>query len=184
MTRSPLRSRLTRAVVGALIAGAALAGCSAHPGQAAVITYTDSQGQRQQLRLSEDRIQGIVSELSPLGAGADQVVQILSDAPFVEDAAQAHGLSVSAQEARETLDAAQAQAPAGATVDSASLSEGAVDVLRISLLSGKLSELPEAQQIQAQYQAWRASSQVAYAPRYQSQSRPWILGGGPSLLQG
>lgn len=183
MTRSPQPSRLTRAVVGALIAGAALAGCSAHPGQAAVITYTDSQGERQQLRLSEDRVQGIASELGPLGAGPDQVVQALADAPFIEDAARTHGLSVSAQQAREALDAAQAQTGA-ATVDSASLSDGAVDVIRLSLLSNELSQLPEAPDIQAQYQAWHGSSHVAYAPRYQSQSRPWILGGGPGLLQG
>ncbi|MCR2053275.1 hypothetical protein NSA19_10590 [Actinomyces bowdenii] len=183
MTRSPLRSRLTRAVVGALIAGAALAGCSAHPGQAAVITYTDAQGQRQELRLSEDRVQAIASELGPLGVHPDQVVQALADAPFIEEAAQAHGLSVSAQEAREALDAAQAQSGAAA-VDSASLSEGAVDIIRMSLLSNELSQLPQAQEIQAQYQSWRGSAQAIHAPRYQSQSRPWILGGGPSPLQG
>lgn len=181
MTRSPLHSRLARTVAGALIVGAALAGCSAHPGQAAVITYTDAQGQRQQLRLREDRIQIIASELAPLGVHPNQVVQALADAPFIEEAARAHGLSVSAQEARGALEAAQSGSGA---VDPSALSEGAVDVIRISLLSNELSLLPQAQEIQAQYRSWHNSAQAAYAPRYQSQSRPWILGGGPSPLQG
>lgn len=176
-------TRLTGAVVGALVAVSALAGCSAHPGQAAVMTYTDAQGVSQRLSLSEERVQRITTELSPLGMASDQVIQMLIDAPFIEKAAQDNGLSMSVEEARAELDSLQAQGQAGAPlVDSSSLSDEAMEVIRLYLLIGQINELPTVEQITADYEAWRTSAQIDYSPRYTGQTRSWILGGEASGL--
>ena len=183
---------LTGAAVGALIAVSALAGCSAHPGQAAVMTYTDAQGERQHLRLGEDRVQSIAAELGPLGVSPGHVVQTLTDAPFVERVARDNGLEVSAEDARAELEAVQAQnqvqdqGQAGAAqVDVGSLSDDAVEVIRLSLLTSQINQLPQAQELQGEYQAWRRSSPVSYSPRYTGQARSWILDSGvPGLPQG
>ena len=179
-------TRLTGAVVGALVAAAALAGCSAQPGQAAVMTYTDAQGASRHLTLSEERVQRLTTELGPLGVSSEQVIQVLTDAPFIEKVAQDNGLSMSVEEARAELDAVQAQGQdAAPQVDSASLSDEAMEVIRLSLLSSRLGELPGIEQIAAEYEAWRESAQVSYAPRYTSQARSWIVSGGiPGLPQG
>lgn len=95
-----MRARRTLAVGAALVAAWAVAGCSVHPGTAAVVDGRE---------ISPDDVTDATDQLTPIyGGGAPidprTMLTVLIQAPFFTAAADEAGVGVGAEEARASLD--------------------------------------------------------------------------------
>ena len=81
-----------------------LAGCSAHPGQAYVGTYTGSDGKSHSVSVSEKDVQTASAELSDLpGMDTSTVQENLLSLQLFEETAKKYGVVVSDDDARAAL---------------------------------------------------------------------------------
>ncbi|PHP53633.1 hypothetical protein [Actinomyces ruminis] len=165
------RARVLGAGAALLLGVGALAGCSAHPGQAAVVNYTDADGVPQTFTISEQEAQEVAEELSEysLASGGEEVssafvVTALSDMPAVEQLAAEFDIEVSDADA---LAALQAQRD----ID---YSPAAVDVFRYVLIANEVYALDNPEAASARYQELVSAMSIKYSPRYQS-ADAWLL---------
>ncbi|SDN92255.1 hypothetical protein SAMN05216355_1253 [Actinomyces ruminicola] len=177
MTRSAARPTRRTRILGtgaALLLGiSALAGCSAHPGQAAIVNYTNTDGVSSTVTISEQEVQDATEDLGEYAAvsgdeGLDAVfvLNALMALPAVEQLGEDYGITVTDADA---LAALQQIAP---DVD---YSPAAVDVFRYYLLATQINTLEDQDAVSARFQELQNGLSLDISPRYQ--------GGGAWLLQ-
>jgi hypothetical protein len=140
------------AVVVALVLGA----CAQTPGTAAVVdgrVVTETRFERAHREL--DRI--VANPVDPM-----VVLQSLIYGPFYLDAAERYGAGVSDNEAREF--ARQIAEQSGE--DASRLGEGALEVLRFSLATDKLQQVPDGDQAFAEVDQRIREADIRINPRY------------------
>lgn len=171
-TTSPTRRARVLGAGAALLLGiTALTGCSAHPGQAAVVNYTDADGVLQTFMISEQEAQEAAEELSEysLASGGEEVssgfvVTALSDMPAVEQLAAEFDIEVSDEDALAELRA----------LKDIEYSSTAVDVFRYVLIANEIYALDDPNAASARYQELASSVSIDYSPRYRG-SGAWLL---------
>lgn len=106
MTRTvPRTARLLTAAAALALAGGALTGCSAHPGQAYVGSYTGLDGATRSVRVSEEDVQTASSQLSAIdGVTSDTVFSALVVLQPYDELAGRYGITVTDDDARSTLE--------------------------------------------------------------------------------
>jgi len=143
--------RLSKLAAVAAVALVGTAGCSVHPGAAAVVdgrTITQEYTQN----ASED-----------LGLDVGRTLSLLIAAPYFIDAAEANGVPVSPEDARaavedmRTANGGDAKAPIRA---------GAIEIMRLVLASQALSVLADGAQIQSDTNAHVLGLKMDINPRY------------------
>lgn len=169
-TRLPALPRVLRSVGTCLLAVGVLAGCSAHPGVAAVLTYTDGAGQRVSVTVDEQDVSDAVTDLSVLQIDRRSAIIAMLNRPRLEEALKDVGVVVSDAEVetftKNTFDAVGKEVP--------SLSAGAREVMRAATLDSKQGEMdPElVQQVGEAMNAAARSAQIEASPRYRE--KLWI----------
>ncbi|MDO4243205.1 MAG: hypothetical protein Q4C85_05500 [Actinomyces sp.] len=167
MTPLPPRRALAVAAAVALAAGA-LVGCSAHPGQAAVLSYTDAAGARQDVSISVETVEEATSELAPaIGVSGTEVLQGLIDLPLLESFAAEYGVVVTDA---TVLEALEGQLGPG------EYSQASIDYVRSALITQNASSLDQETlaELQARYDEAISTVELEVAPRYQG-VQPWVL---------
>ena len=166
------RARVLGAGAALLLGVSALAGCSAHPGQAAIVNYTDADGVHQTFTLSEQEVQDATQDLAEYAAaGGEQgptaafVVTALADLPAAEQLAAEFDIEVSDADALAELQAQK-------DID---YSPAAVDTYRYVQIANQVFALEDQDAVSARYQELHGALSVEASPRYQ--------GGGAWLLQ-
>ena len=143
--------RLSRWAAVAAVALVATAGCSVHPGAAAVVdgrTITQEYTQD----ASED-----------LGLDAGRTLSLLIAAPYFIDAAEANGVPVSPEDARAAV---QDMRTANGGDAKAPIRAGAIEIMRLVLASQALSGLADGAQIQSDTNAHVLGLKMDINPRY------------------
>lgn len=147
---------MRRAAAAALVLGlaTALAGCSAHPGQAAVVDGHE---------ISQAYVDRAVDDVEPLfHATPAEVLGVLVVLPAWRATGEAHGVTTTAQEARDFL-SRQAEASG---VPGRTFGPGAVDVAEYLLISSRLPEAADQEQALADLTAALEAQDVRISPRY------------------
>lgn len=169
------RARWLRALAGLAVVGMVVAGCSAHPGAAAVV---DGQ------EISESHLAEAVRDFELVTGQAPEAVAMLSTlvvAPTILEAASEFGIGVSEQQAVELLDA-QVEA-GGRTPPADGYADGVVQVAQMTLLSQQVQSSPDAGEINDRIAERIAEADVEVNPRYgeitpdgqiQPASYPWL----------
>jgi hypothetical protein len=169
MRRMRVRSR--GAALAAVGLAVGLAGCSVHPGAAAVVDGRT---------ISEDYVADAADDL---GLGVQQALSLIIAAPYYLAAAEASGVAATAEEAH-----AAAEAGEFAGVDSeAELSDGAVEIIQLAVTAQSLSELDEGSELMREANAVVVGLDMDINPRYGSMNPenglvslvdlPWIVTG-------
>lgn len=143
--------RLSRWAAVAAVALVATAGCSVHPGAAAVVdgrTITQEYTQN----ASDD-----------LGLDAGRTLSLLIAAPYFIDAAEANGVPVSPEDARAAV---QDMRSANGGDAQAPIRAGAIEIMRLVLASQALSGLADGAQIQSDTNAHVLGLKMDINPRY------------------
>lgn len=170
-----LTSRRLRALAAlTVVAAAGLAGCSAHPGKAAVVEFTDTDGVTHTSSVSEADLSAACDELKGLGAQCEQVLGMLESLPVYEYLADKYDVTVSEDEVSQAL--------AMVSPDGGEFSQATRDALRVQVLGGKLSAAEEVEQIAQEFQEIAQTASVDVSPRYRG-TGPWIIQPGQADLQ-
>lgn len=143
--------RLSKLAAVAAVALVATAGCSVHPGAAAVVdgrTITQEYTQN----ASDD-----------LGLDAGRTLSLLIAAPYFIDAAEANGVPVSPEDARAAV---QDMRSANGGDAQAPIRAGAIEIMRLVLASQALSGLADGAQIQSDTNAHVLGLKMDINPRY------------------
>ncbi|NDR52961.1 hypothetical protein [Actinomyces sp. 565] len=176
MTRYAARPALPTRLLGAgaalLLGVGALAGCSAHPGQVAIVNYTDADGVSRTVAISEQEVQDAAEELGEYSAVAgDQgysavyVANALIDLPVIEQLGAEFGVAVTDAEALEELQ------QVAVDVDYSPAAVGAFRYQKLALL---INTLEDQEAVGARYQELWNGISVEAAPRYQGDGG-WLL---------
>lgn len=169
-TRRPALTRALRPVGACLLAAGLLSGCGAHPGVAAVLTYTDGAGQRVSVTVDEQDVSDAVTDLSVLQIDRRSAIIAMLNRPRLEEALKGVGVEVSDAEVetftKNTFDTVGKEVP--------SLSAGAREVMRAAALDSKQTELDLelAQKVGEEMAAAAQSAQIEASPRYRE--KLWI----------
>lgn len=157
-TLASRRVRVLAAVT--VIAAAGLTGCSAHPGKAAVVTFTDPDGVRHTASISQGELTPACEDLKAV-ADCSSVLRAMLDSELMTYLAQRYKVTASAKE--------EAQVLQGYGVDPATAAAGTRRVARSQVLQGKLSQLPEdkAAAVQKDSQLITQDASVDASPRFQ-----------------
>ncbi len=142
--------RLSKWVAVAAVALVATAGCSVHPGAAAVVdgrTITQEYTQD----ASED-----------LGLDAGRTLSLLIVAPYYVEMAEKNGVGVSADDARTAVQ----DGLLGEVADPALLGDGAIEIVQLVLADQAVSALPDGAQIRADTDARISGLEMDINPRY------------------
>lgn len=151
--------RSARTVLGATAAtvtvAAALAGCSAQPGTAAVVdgrTITQSQ------------LEDTHADLAPVLEGLDVRTTLVTMivAPFFIEAAEENGVGVSADQAEAT--ARQSAEQAGTAYQP--LGEDALEVVRFTMAAQQLQTLPDGAEVLSDVEEQIFAADLDVNPRY------------------
>lgn len=168
MTRTASRRTRVLAVVSAvLVAGAALVGCSTHPGAAAVVTYTASDGSSHTIRVAEADVQAAYTEYAKAqGMQTSNVLQSLVDVAILDQIVPQYGVVVT--------DAA-AVAHLEELMGPGSYSQSTIDLARLALMDSAVGGLDQASllAVQTAYQAAAESMSADIAPRYTPET--WVI---------
>lgn len=168
MTRTISRRTRALAVVSAiLVAGAALVGCSTHPGAAAVVTYTASDGASHTIRLDEADVQAAYTEYAMAqGMEVGNVLQGLVDVVILDQIVPQYGVVVTDDDAVAHLE--ELMGPG-------TYSQSTIDLARLSLMDSAVGGLDEASllAVQTAYQAAAESMSADVAPRYTPET--WVI---------
>jgi len=162
--------RLSKWAAVAAVALVATAGCSVHPGAAAVVdgrTITQEYTQD----ASED-----------LGLDAGRTLSLLIAAPYYVEMAENSGVGVSADDARTAVhDGLLGEG----TDPDVQLGDGAIEIVRLVLADQAVSPLPDGAQIRADTDARISGLDMDINPRYGEMDpasgligqvpRPWIV---------
>lgn len=148
--------RILRSVVGAVMVAAALAACSVHPGEAAVVDGRV---------ISQGELDTAQQELAPLlsGATASDILAVLIAAPVYVRAAADNGVGISTSDAEDLLATAAGTAGIDPVPD---YGTGSLEVARFSLASARLAALDGGDAIVAEVQAEVGAQDVTVNPRY------------------
>lgn len=155
--RRPRRARTVFAAL--LVAGAVLlAGCAQAPGTAAVVDGRV---------VSEREVQRTTADLrallpNPLDGSAVLVALIVG--PYFVDAAAENGVGVSDDQARAL--AGQIAAGQGREVGDLDLGQGTLDLLKFTLASERLAQLPEGQEVLRAVEDEVFAADIDVSPRY------------------
>ncbi|WP_315503653.1 hypothetical protein [Actinomyces radicidentis] len=162
MTRSvPRRTRALAAAGALVLAGPALAGCSAHPGQAATASYDLPDGTHESVTITENQVQSAATQLKNVqGLTSDAVLTDLIWLPAYEKVGKEHGITVTDDDARSALDSAK--------LDASSASQTTIDVVRSVLYSNAFSSLDQdtLAKVAVEFQDIQDSSSIKASPRY------------------
>lgn len=170
-----LTSRRVRALAVVTVAAAAgLAGCSAHPGMAAVVEFTDTDGVTHSSSVSEADLSIACEELQGVGAQCGQVLGVLESLPVYDYLAAKYGVTVSDDEIAQTL--------ATINPDGTEVSEVTRNVMRFQVLGGKLSARENTDQIVQDFRQISSTASVEVSPRYRA-NKPWIVQPGQAGAQ-
>ncbi|MDU0349818.1 hypothetical protein [Actinomyces sp. MRS3W] len=185
MTRSTTRPirRLLGAGAALLIVGGALAGCSAHPGQAASMSYAGLDGSQNTVVVTEQEVEDATADLTEYatklggqGPSSAEVLNGLVGGPVLEELATEYGITVTSEDARATL-----EEQAGPGID---YSPAAVEFFRYTLLSTQLNDLAaQDDEVVVQYQNLQSTMSLDISPRYQG-GGSWLLQEDPVLQLG
>ncbi len=142
-----------------LAGGALLAGCSAHPGAAAVVDGRT---------IGVDELATASEQLSPIfqGAATQDLLGVLITEPYVTAVAADRGVGVSDQQARDLLRTVTEQALGEEAAADAEFGAGALAVARYSLAATALQDLPDAQAAAQEFQERVAEADVEVNPRF------------------
>lgn len=162
--------RLSKLAAVAAVALVATAGCSVHPGAAAVVdgrTITQEYTQN----ASDD-----------LGLDAGRTLSLLIAAPYYVEMAENNGVGVSADDARTAVHDGLLGEGADPNVQ---LGDGAIEIVRLVLADQAVSPLPDGAQIRADTDARISGLDMDINPRYGEMDpasgligqvpRPWIV---------
>lgn len=150
---------MRKSVIAAVVlpAALALAGCAAETGAAAVVDGR---------RITVAELDQAVRELQEVSDfDARTVLTILVVADEYIEAAAAHGVAPSADDARALL-AQSGEAVGGLSYDLAEASEGTITVARASLAASALREVANASEVFEQVQGEIEALDVSVNPRY------------------
>jgi len=172
-TTSLTRRARVLAVGAALLLGVgALAGCSAHPGQAVIVNYTDADGGSSTVVISEQELQGAVEDLNEYyaavggqGTSAVYAANALIELPLLEQAGAEYGVTYSDAEALAEL-----RQGAG-DVD---YSPAAVSVFRYSELASMIVARDDQDAVVARLEELRGGVSLETSPRYEG-GGAWLL---------
>lgn len=161
--------RIWAGVVAGVLAGG-LAGCSVHPGVAAIV------GDR---TITQEHLEDAAADL---GYSPTDTLFLLIAAPYVIDAATDNGVGVSVADARSGLEARATQAGTQARAGA-----GAIEVWRFALAVDNLQGLPDGGAILADVESEVFGLELVINPRYGELDRttgeisaaplPWIVTG-------
>lgn len=142
-----------------LAGGALLAGCSGHPGAAAVVDGRT---------ISADELATASEQLLPIfrGAATQDLLGVLITEPYATAVAADRGVGVSDEQARELLRTVTAQALGEEAAADAEFGEGALAVARYSLAATALQDLPDAQAAAEDFQERVDAADVEVNPRF------------------
>lgn len=165
--RTARTTRLARLALPALLAAGMLVGCTAEPGIAARVQFTDSSGKAQTVEVSERDLQAVSEEIAARGIDPGQTLSGMVRTPILEDAAGAYGIEVTDDEVRQFL--------ASQGVSAEGMSSQALAVMRINVLGQEISQLSQEEQaaITDKAQATWDASKKTISPRYDTQ--PWMI---------
>ena len=168
VTRTASRRTRALAVVSAiLVAGAALVGCSTHPGAAAVVTYTASDGASHTIRVSEADVQAAYTEYAMAqGMETTNVLQGLVDVDILDQIVPQYGIVVTDEDGVAHLE--ELMGPG-------TYSKATIDLARLALMDSAVGGLDEASlaAVRTEYQAAAESMSADIAPRYTPQT--WVI---------
>lgn len=159
------------ALVGAVLV-AVTAGCSAHPGTAAVVDGRT---------IGQDYLEDASADL---GQPPGTALSLLIAAPYFIAVAAEHGVGVTAADARAALE--EAMAAQGDTTTT--FGDGAVEVMQMALSAQALSLLPDGDRILSETDQVVLALDMDINPRYGEMDRttglvaraplPWIVSSG------
>ena len=179
VTRTVSRAaRLLAALAAAALTGGVLAGCSAHPGQAYVGTYTGSDGKSHSVSVSEKDVQTASAELSDLpGMDVSTVQENLLSLQLFEGTAKKYGVVVSDDDARAAL---------ADSSGSGDYSRASIDVARSVLISRALNSLDDDRRaaFASEVGAIQASLVGEASPRYTFTQKGWRVPSSDELAPG
>ncbi len=158
----------TAGAATALAAALALSGCSSHPGQAAVATYTDSEGVSHTLTISETQLDQVATEFKGARWTRAEYLDAMVNAPALEEVSQTMGVELP----EEKVEAAAQEIAPGVR-----LSQASRDVVRGVLLAELVQVVAETDpQARAELEAADEGLHVTYSPRYATTA--WLLPSG------
>lgn len=172
MTRTASRrTRVLAAVSAVLVAGGALVGCSAHPGAAAIATYTAADGSTRTVTITEEEIQTAATELAQIeGLQAPSILQRLVDLALLDEVVPEYGIVITDADARQALETELGPGP---------YSQVSVDVARCLLTDNAVGGLDAAslEALRADYEAVLGTIDVDVSPRYSD--KEWLIAPAP-----
>lgn len=153
------RARLSRAAVAAVAAGTLLlSGCAQGPGNAAVVDGRVI-SEREVQRTAAD-----LRQLLPNPLGASDVLVALVVGPYFVDAAAENGVGVSDDQARSL--AGQIATGQGREVGDLELGQGTLDLLKFTLATERLQQLPDGGEVLRTVEDEVFSADIDVSPRY------------------
>lgn len=144
--------RMRRAVVAATVLGlaAVTAGCSTHPGAAAVVDGHE---------ISEAELEGAVADFTGVvDVTRVQLLNVLVVMEASDEVAEANGIDVSRSDALAALEAQG--------IDTSDFSAGGVEVARYIAMVTAAQELADSGQVSADMDAARLAADIEVNPRY------------------
>ena len=175
MTRTvPRTARLLTAAAALALAGGALTGCSARPGQAYVGSYTGLDGATRSVRVSEEDVQTASSQLSAIdGVTSDTVFSALVVLQPYDELAGRYGITVTDDDARSTLET---------QLGPGDYSRPTINAVRSILIQQGFSALDQdtLAQLGSDASAIKDSTTGDASPRYTLTRERWLVHGGSS----
>lgn len=169
MTRTvSRRTRVLAALSATVVVFGVLVGCSAHPGAAAVVSYTATDGTERTVRVSEDDVQTAYAELGQSqGIDMPTVLQGLIELPVLEELIAGYGVTVTEADALEALETSNGPAD---------YSQPTIDLARFMLLTSASNTLDEAAltELTSNMQRFYETAEADVSPRYVTGT--WIIG--------
>lgn len=153
------RTRRRVLAAAAVVAGVALAGCSTHPGDAAVV---DGRA------ISTAELATTYEQLLPIysGAAAQDVLGVMIAEPFATELAAEQGTGVSDQQARDLLRTVAERAVGEEEAARMEFGPGALAIGRYSLAAAALQDAPDPQAAVTEYQERVAAADIVVNPRF------------------
>lgn len=150
-----MRARRTVAVIGAITAVAALAGCAGEPG-----TVAEVDGRT----ITQDDLARVTEELSPFLADASDaaVLSALVQSTAGIELGERKGLEVTAKRAATFLDSIATNSG----LEPSDWGEGSIMVAQMQLLGEEFSQLPDPEAATAEFQQILADLDITVNPRY------------------
>lgn len=150
-----MRARRTAVVIGVLATVAAVAGCSTGPGVVAEVEGTT---------ITEGDLDRVVDELGPLLADSSRgaVLSAIVQSTAGLELGERNDIEVSDDRAAEFLDSLATNIGA----EPSDWSDGSLTIARMQLLGQDLSQLPDGEAVNAQYEQILADLDITVSPRY------------------